>query len=226
MTRSTLGLSVGVRMRAGSTAKPRDWAYSMKVSLSRGAMLSALSTIAFMESGITTGKTPPKYSQAASKPSITASIVWEKESQTNMCRLQQAVNTRAWPTRILPVPSGTRPSRPKSTWHSVPAGGSSTRTVVRACRPAPQRSRQKRDTVRSGTTTPKRPSRTPILTAVRPLFTHSLISASWDSSACQLSPWPSGRLGRTSSQIWPMSASVSWASSPARSTPRVWAAVM
>ena len=40
--------------------KPRDWAYSMKVSLNRGAVFSAVMTIDFMLSGMTTGNTPPK----------------------------------------------------------------------------------------------------------------------------------------------------------------------
>ena len=37
--------------------KPLDWAYSMKVSLIRGAVFSAVMTIDFMLSGMTTGKT-------------------------------------------------------------------------------------------------------------------------------------------------------------------------
>ena len=82
-------------MRAASMTKPLDCAYSVKVSLNRGATLSAAVTIAFIESGITTGKTPPKNRHAASKPSITASVVWAKVGQTNMCRLQQAVKMRA-----------------------------------------------------------------------------------------------------------------------------------
>ena len=59
-TRSTRGLSVGVRTRAGSVTKPRAWAYSMKARFSRGLRGSAASTIADMLSGMTTAKTPPK----------------------------------------------------------------------------------------------------------------------------------------------------------------------
>ena len=40
-TRSTLGLSVGFRTRAGSTRKPRAWAYSIKAWLNRGFVGSA-----------------------------------------------------------------------------------------------------------------------------------------------------------------------------------------
>ncbi len=72
--------------------------------------------------------------------------------------------------------SGTKPRRPKSTWHSVPAGGSSTRTVLRARRPAPQRSTPNWARVRCGTTMPLRVSRMPILSTVSPSVTQSLIS--------------------------------------------------
>jgi hypothetical protein len=37
-------LSVGVRTRAGSTMKPRDWAYSINASLKRGSVGSAPTT--------------------------------------------------------------------------------------------------------------------------------------------------------------------------------------
>jgi hypothetical protein len=63
--------------------KPLDWAYSKKVSLKRGAVFSALVTIEAMLSGITTGNTPPKKAQAASKPQMTSSVVWPKVGQTN-----------------------------------------------------------------------------------------------------------------------------------------------
>jgi hypothetical protein len=53
-------LSVGVATRAASMKKPLDWAYSMNVSLIRGAVFSAVMTMDFMLSGITTGKIPPK----------------------------------------------------------------------------------------------------------------------------------------------------------------------
>jgi hypothetical protein len=57
--RSTRGLSCGERTRAGSTTNPRDWAYSTNAWFSRGSVASALSTIAFMLSGITVANTPP-----------------------------------------------------------------------------------------------------------------------------------------------------------------------
>ena len=80
-------MSVGVATLAASITKPRDWAYSKKVSLKRGATLSAVVTMAVIESGITTGNTPPKKAQAASKPSMTASVVWENVGHTNWWRL-------------------------------------------------------------------------------------------------------------------------------------------
>ena len=49
-------LSVGVATLAASISKPRDWAYSMKVSLSRGAVALALCTMGDMLSGMTTLK--------------------------------------------------------------------------------------------------------------------------------------------------------------------------
>ena len=56
--RSTLGLSVGVRTRAGSTRKPLAWAYSTNAWFKRGSMGSALVTTVPMLSGITTLNTP------------------------------------------------------------------------------------------------------------------------------------------------------------------------
>jgi hypothetical protein len=47
-------------MRVGFAANPRAWAYSRNASLSFGSIASALSTMAFMLSGITTANTPPK----------------------------------------------------------------------------------------------------------------------------------------------------------------------
>ena len=84
--RSTLGLSFGERTRAGSITKPLDWAYSKKASLNRGSTSSALVTMAAMLSGTTTAKTPPKNAHAASKPSMTASVVWRWLSHTKQCR--------------------------------------------------------------------------------------------------------------------------------------------
>ena len=75
-------LSVGVRTRAASTWNPRAWAYSRNTSLKRGAVCSAATTIDFILSGITTGKTPPKKPQAASKPRMTSAVVWENVGQT------------------------------------------------------------------------------------------------------------------------------------------------
>jgi hypothetical protein len=63
-------------------AKLRDWEYSRKVSLNRGASLSAAVTIWAMLSGITTGKTPPKNAHAASKPQITSAVFWLKVGHT------------------------------------------------------------------------------------------------------------------------------------------------
>ena len=47
--------------------------------------------MADMLSGITVANTPPKNAHAASKPAITASVVWEKLTHTKQCRLKQAV---------------------------------------------------------------------------------------------------------------------------------------
>ena len=66
--RSTRGLSVGWRTRAGSTTNPRSWAYSANARLSRGSSGLALSTIAAMLSGMMTLKIPPKNAHAASQP--------------------------------------------------------------------------------------------------------------------------------------------------------------
>ena len=83
---STLGLSVGVRTRAGSTRNPRVWAYSMNAWLNRGANGSLRSTIAFKLSGITTANTPPKKAYAASIPAITSPVVCRNVNHTNVCR--------------------------------------------------------------------------------------------------------------------------------------------
>jgi len=78
-------LSFGDRTRAGSITKPRDWAYSKKAALKRGATASAVSTMASMLSGMTTANTP-KNAHAASKPAITAAVVWRWLSHTKQCR--------------------------------------------------------------------------------------------------------------------------------------------
>ena len=80
-------LSVGLRTRAGSIRNPRAWAYSTKAWLNRGSSRSACSTMAEVLSGMTTAKTPWKKAHAASKPAITASVVWRKLSHTKQCRL-------------------------------------------------------------------------------------------------------------------------------------------
>ena len=76
--RSTRGLSCGRRTRAGSIRNPLAWAYSTNAWLNRGSSGSASSTTADRLSGITVAKIPPKNAQAASNPSITASVVWWK----------------------------------------------------------------------------------------------------------------------------------------------------
>jgi hypothetical protein len=76
-------LSVGVATRAASIENPRDWAYSKNTSLNRGAVFSASTTIEPMLSGMTTGNTPAKYSQAASNPAMTSSVVWVNVGHTN-----------------------------------------------------------------------------------------------------------------------------------------------
>jgi hypothetical protein len=72
---STLPLSCGERTLAGSAVIPRAWAYSSHSRFHRGSSRSAPSTTGFRLSGMRTGKTPPKNSQAASQPAITASVV-------------------------------------------------------------------------------------------------------------------------------------------------------
>ncbi len=54
------GLSVGVANRAASITNPLDCAYSMNTSLNRGAVFSAVMTMDFMLSGMTTGNTAAK----------------------------------------------------------------------------------------------------------------------------------------------------------------------
>ena len=63
------------RTRVGSMTKPRAWAYSRKVGVSRGSRGSARWTIVFVLSGIRTRKTPWKNAQAASQASIAVSVV-------------------------------------------------------------------------------------------------------------------------------------------------------
>jgi hypothetical protein len=66
--------------------KPRSCAYSTNAAVKRASVSSASSTTAFIESGITTGNTPPKKAQPASKPATTASVVWRNESHTKQYR--------------------------------------------------------------------------------------------------------------------------------------------
>jgi hypothetical protein len=47
---------------------------------------SASATIAAALSGTSTLNTPPKNTQAASHPAMTAARVWVNDSHTNMCR--------------------------------------------------------------------------------------------------------------------------------------------
>ena len=56
----------------------------------------ALSTTAERLSGMTVENTPPKKAQAASQPSMTASVVWAKVIHTKQCRLKQAVKISEW----------------------------------------------------------------------------------------------------------------------------------
>ena len=79
-------LVLGLSHPSGSITKPRAWAYSTKAWLNRGSNESASSTIVAMLSGITTLNTPPKKTHAASKPAITASVVWRKVNHTKQCR--------------------------------------------------------------------------------------------------------------------------------------------
>src|SRR5581483_1026875 len=85
--RSTRGLSVGVRTLAASMTNPRAWEYSAKASVKRGSYAPASMTIGDMLSGMTTLKTPAKNAQAASKPSMTASVVWRNVNHTKQWRL-------------------------------------------------------------------------------------------------------------------------------------------
>jgi hypothetical protein len=54
--------------------------------LNRGSVAPARSTIVAMLSGTTTAKTPPKNTQAASQPAITAAVVCRNVSHTKQCR--------------------------------------------------------------------------------------------------------------------------------------------
>lgn len=68
--------------RAGSTTKPRDWAYSRNVALSSRSSGSAFWTIAFVLSGSSTAKTPPKNVHAASHASIASAVVSRSHGHT------------------------------------------------------------------------------------------------------------------------------------------------
>ena len=88
-----------------------------------------------------------------------------------MCREYTAVKINACTSRRRPVSgSGIKPIRAKSIWHSTPGSPSATRTVVpRAA--ADSRSTLRRRTGATSGTAPPRPrrvSRSPILTTVRP----------------------------------------------------------
>lgn len=93
--RSTLGLSVGVRTRAGSITNPRDWAYSTNASFNLGSSGSAVVTTGLRLSGINTLNTPSKNCHAASHPAITAPVVCVNDNHTNMCRENTAVKINA-----------------------------------------------------------------------------------------------------------------------------------
>jgi hypothetical protein len=54
--------------------------------VNRGLTASASATIAEALSGTSTWNTPPKNTQAASHPAVTAARVWVNDSHTNMCR--------------------------------------------------------------------------------------------------------------------------------------------
>ena len=204
--------------------KPLDCAYSMNVSLKRGSVGSAFVTTGVRLSGMRTGNTPPKNDQAASSPSITSVVVWPKVSHTNMCRDQTATTMRAWTTRRRPVVGSVIiPILPKSAWSSTPGFPSATRTVDLAA-PVPHRSAQNRWSVRSGTDTPRRASRSPILATVRSAFTQVVIRSSSARSLSHDDPCPSGRCGRTASHTEPISSSVSWPSPPSRTRPSAVAA--
>lgn len=60
-----------------------------------GSVGLARSTTAERLSGIIVRNTPPKNRQAASHPSITAAVVWEKLSHTKQCLEQHAVKIKA-----------------------------------------------------------------------------------------------------------------------------------
>lgn len=79
-----LRVVLGVANRGGVDGEARDWAYSQKAWLIRGSVGSALSTMPAMWSGITVRNNPPKNAQAASKPSMIGSMVWEKVSHTKL----------------------------------------------------------------------------------------------------------------------------------------------
>ncbi|MFT3852035.1 MAG: hypothetical protein QM733_04755 [Ilumatobacteraceae bacterium] len=93
--RSTRGLSVGVRTRAGSITNPHDWAYSTNASSNLDSNGSAFETTGVRLSGTNTLNTPPKNRHAASHPAITVSVVCVKLSHTNMCRDTTAVKINA-----------------------------------------------------------------------------------------------------------------------------------
>ena len=141
--RSTLGLSVGVRTRAGSITNPLAWAYSTNAWFKRGSIRSALVTAVDMLSGITTLNTPPKNSHAASQPSMSVSTVWLNDNHTKECLEYTAVKINAQHTRRRPLPpSKSRPILPKSICNSAPGSPSAIRTVERRTdRPTPSCSR-------------------------------------------------------------------------------------
>ena len=123
-------------------------------------------------------------------------------------------------TRRRPVAvSGTRPILPKSTCSSDPGSPSATRTVVCLLeRPTPRTCRASRCKVRTGTTTPRRSNSSWAFLTVSLSSTSQVFNWSWLALiTAQAGPWPSGRCGRTRSQIWPISSSVIWAS-PAPAT--------
>ena len=83
------------RTRAGSTTKPRAWAYSRN-TLSCCSIASARSTIAFILSGMTTANTPPKNAHAASNPAIASARVlwWLLEDFAQPVELDLVLKTR------------------------------------------------------------------------------------------------------------------------------------
>jgi hypothetical protein len=99
-------------------------------------------------------------------------------------------------------------------------------TVLRAeARPHPSTCSAYRCSVRSGTTTPRRASRSPAFTTVRPWRTSMSSSYPWcAASSAHDQPWPSARCGRTRSATRPNSSTPSWPSPPARSRPHATAA--